>query len=81
MPLEVYFQDDIERIIAGLTTMAVESCVRGNVRRDEYARGMLTMARSMAISFGCDWNLILSRLSKGKDGWILSEAKTELLTE
>lgn len=80
MALDVYFRDDIERVIAGLTAMAVESC-RAKGRGDEYAHGMLTMARSMAFSFDCDWDLILSRLSRTGDGWVLSEASRDLLTE
>jgi len=79
MALDVYFSDDIERTITGLAAMAVQGCVQGGAYGTEYISGVLTMARSMALSFGCDWERILATIRSEGYGWLLDQSDVELL--
>ena len=79
MALDVYFSNDIERTITGLAAMAVQGCVQQGTYGTEYISGALTMARSIAFSFGCDWGRILAAIRSEGYGWLLDQADTELL--
>ncbi len=79
MALDVYFADDIERTVTGLAAMAVQGCVVQGAYGTEYITGVLTMARSTALSFGCDWTRILAAIRSEGYGRLLDQVDSELL--
>ena len=80
MSLEMYFKDDIERTIAGLVTMAIESC-RAPACEIEYLSGVLSMARSVALVCGCDWKLVVSEVRNQGYDQLLDGANARRLSE
>ena len=64
MALDVYFREDIDRVITAVTVAILGASVANGGGNTEYCRGVLDMARAQALAFGVSVPEMACRLRK-----------------
>ena len=73
MALDVYFIPDVRRVIVAALVVAVETAAASERPNLAHVRGIVTMAKGTAASFGIPWSLVVydARIALGEAGDLL----------
>ena len=81
MALEVYFAEDIRRIIAAGLIAALSAAQASDAPNVEFCRGVVCQARSQAAAFGISWGAVREAMREAfperltDDLWLLTEGE------
>lgn len=64
MALEVYFKEDIARVIESGAFVAIMTASAHGAGNAEFVRGALCHAQTTCIAFGIEWTAMLGHLRK-----------------